>query len=484
MEDENRTNGNSYGIEVHSIDHIPNTERHGSVADQGQLWFTSNFHFLSLSIGFLGPSLGLSLGWTSLAGTLGIVFGTFFMAFHATQGPVLGLPQMVQSRAQFGFRGVIVPLLGTLANFVGYNVICALLLMSGLNHLFRWNHYFVLAILAALSTIVAVFGYDWLHKIFKVLFCVSLPLIIILSLAIVCGSVHHAAPAKFGWSLLGFGLEFAACASYNIACAPYVSDYSRYLPYDTRPLAIISSVFFGAAVSAIWLVVLGAWLATRLSASDPLVALNTAGDAIAPHFGTFLAIDSVLVIVGIAAMNNYSGMLALVTAADSFRPMRRHHLTRVLLTGLMVLTWVVIAVSVKKDAISDLSVMLTVVLYLLVPWSSVNLVDYFFIRRSHYNISELFNPNGIYGRWAWRGLLSYASGWAVIAPFAVIPRVWTGPIAARLGGVDVAWLVGLLSAGLSYFAICKVFPLTAEGGRVDANEVQLEGCVPADTNLH
>ena len=94
--------GPDYRVEKHSIDYISIAERHGHVRDQGPFWFTVNFQFMSLSLGFVGPAMGLSLGWTTVAATLGILFGTIFMAFHATQGPVMGLPQMVQSRAQFG----------------------------------------------------------------------------------------------------------------------------------------------------------------------------------------------------------------------------------------------------------------------------------------------------------------------------------------------------------------------------------------------
>ena len=50
------------------------------------LWFLGNFQYFTIPIGFVGPSLGLSLGWSILAGVLGIAFGTLFMAFHATQG--------------------------------------------------------------------------------------------------------------------------------------------------------------------------------------------------------------------------------------------------------------------------------------------------------------------------------------------------------------------------------------------------------------
>jgi purine-cytosine permease-like protein len=56
-------------------------------------------------VGFVGPSLGLDLLWSVVAVVLGVLFGTLFMAFHANQGPSMGLPQMIQSRAQFGMRG-------------------------------------------------------------------------------------------------------------------------------------------------------------------------------------------------------------------------------------------------------------------------------------------------------------------------------------------------------------------------------------------
>src|SRR5277367_3153745 len=115
------------GIELHSIDFVPEHERHGRVRDQGPFWFLSNFHFFAIAIGFVGPSLGLSLGFTALEGGLGILIGTTFQPFHASQGAELGLPQMSQSRAQFGFRGVVVPLLATFVSLVGYNVVASVI---------------------------------------------------------------------------------------------------------------------------------------------------------------------------------------------------------------------------------------------------------------------------------------------------------------------------------------------------------------------
>ena len=56
------------GIETRSIDWIPDTERHGKAWHQVTLWFLSTFSFFVIAVGFIGPSLGLSLGWTIVAG--------------------------------------------------------------------------------------------------------------------------------------------------------------------------------------------------------------------------------------------------------------------------------------------------------------------------------------------------------------------------------------------------------------------------------
>src|SRR6201990_585936 len=123
-------------IEVRSIDWVPDPERHGRLWHQAPLWFLGNFQYFSIPIGFIGPALGLSLVWTIVAGVLGVLVGPLFMAFHATQGPRLGLPQMIQSRAQFGYRGVLVPLFATLFTYVAFNVAAQVLLSSGLNAAF------------------------------------------------------------------------------------------------------------------------------------------------------------------------------------------------------------------------------------------------------------------------------------------------------------------------------------------------------------
>ena len=60
-------------VEGHSIDFIPESERTDKLSSQGPFWFLGNFTFFTMTIGFVGPSVGLSALWTILAGTLGIM---------------------------------------------------------------------------------------------------------------------------------------------------------------------------------------------------------------------------------------------------------------------------------------------------------------------------------------------------------------------------------------------------------------------------
>ncbi len=447
-------------IETRSIDFVPERERHGKVSHQGPFWFVGNFQPFTLALGFVGPSLGLSLGWTIVAGIAGIAFGTLFMAFHATQGPVLGLPQMIQSRAQFGFRGVLLPLIGTLFTFVGFNVVDVVIIKSGLQSIFGWNPVIVAVAITVIAALLAIYGHDLLHKSFRVLFWISLPLWIILTVSVLFGAVTGEPAASGGFTWLAFLAQFGVAASYNITYAPYVSDYSRYLPRDTKPAAIIASVFIGAAGSPAWLIPLGAWMATYLGASDALAGINDTGNAAVPYLGAVLAVVAALVLVATMGLNAYSGMLTVVTALDSFKPVKPTRGLRVGTVVVLAVAWFVMSL-LLSNATTALNTTLLIMLYLLVPWTAVNLTDYFFVRRGHYAIADLFTPTGIYGAWSWRGLTAFLVGIVAEIPFVVLP-FYVGPVAAAMGEVDIAFIVGLVVSGVGYVLLTRSLDVSHE----------------------
>ncbi|MGH3273172.1 MAG: purine-cytosine permease family protein, partial [Streptosporangiaceae bacterium] len=466
-------------VEVHSIDWIPDPERHGKVWQQAMLWFLGDFQYFTIPIGFLGPALGLSLGWSILAGTTGVLFGTLFMAFHATQGPVFGLPQMIQSRAQLGYRGVVVALVAVLFTYLAFNVTDQVLMSTGLHGAFGWSAGIVAVVTTAIATLLAIFGYDWVHRIFRLLLVLSFPCYLIISIAVLTGHAGGVLPKHPGHFIFtAFMAQFALAAAYNITYAPYVSDYSRYMPRDTRPRGIIASVFIGASGSAIWLIILGSWLASRLGVNDGLVGLQLVGDKVVAPLGSITAFLSAAALLATMGMNAYGAMLTVLTGIDSFVKIKPNRIWRVATIIALAVLWYAVAAGISSNAVTAVLNSLTLMLYLLVPWTALNLVDFFFVRHGHYAITDIFRPDGVYGAWGARGLTAYFVGLAAEIPFMVLPSIggisYTGWFPGHLtGGVDYAWLVGLAVSGAVYWLLYRSADLSAERRAIDSSEQAL-----------
>src|ERR1700733_11369601 len=114
-------------VEKRSIEYVPLAERHGKVWHLWPVWFSGDANLATVATGVVGGALGGHLAWMVIAVLSGCVFGTFFMAFHSTQGPQLGLPQMIQSRPQFGYFGALLVWGVALITYVGYNAFNQLL---------------------------------------------------------------------------------------------------------------------------------------------------------------------------------------------------------------------------------------------------------------------------------------------------------------------------------------------------------------------
>ncbi len=92
---------------------------------------------------------------------------------------------------------------------------------------------------------------------------------------------------------------------------------------------------------------------------------------------------------------------------DSFHPLRSTRLKRVASVLAVALAAHLIAFEVSGDFVKGFGDLLAVLLYLFTPWTAINLVDFYLVRKTHYSVREIFNPHGLYGRWNWRGLSAY-----------------------------------------------------------------------------
>jgi nucleobase:cation symporter-1, NCS1 family len=95
---------------------------------------------------------------------------------------------------------------------------------------------------------------------------------------------------------------------------------------------------------------------------------------------------------------------------------------------------------------------LLLLLYFIIPWTAINLVDFYFVRRGRYSIPDLFSPRSRYGLVNWVTIAIYVVVMGVEVPF-MNTTGYTGPIAKSLGGADLTWIVGLLLAGSAYYVI-------------------------------
>jgi NCS1 family nucleobase:cation symporter-1 len=453
-------------VEIRSIDYVPVSERHGKPWHLGPVWFQGNAQLSTLAVGLLGVSLGLNFMWSCIAIILGTLIGTLFMAFHSAQGPKLGLPQMIQSRAQFGYLGVAVVVLPAMVfNYAGYNVFNSLLGAQAIDNVVGGGVNPWLVVVTAVAFAAAVWGYDLIHLSQRwltyafIAFFGFYTIGVLFTIGLPSGSFDLG-----NFQATPFFAAFALVVSYQIGWAPYVSDYSRYLPARTPGRSTFLWTYFGLVIGGYWMFAMGALIAAPIASKGPstIDAMRSTGDAVFNGLGSAVLLLSVPALVMIVAMNMYGGSLVLISMIDSFKPLKPALWHRV--AGIAVITVVALAGAIYANAnfLANYNNLIVILLYLFTPWTAVNLVDYFLVRRGHYAIKEIFKPDGIYGRWGMRGIVAYVAGFAAMIPFFVVGTWYTGPIAKSINSTDLSVFVGLPVSAIIYLLLARSLDLAAE----------------------
>jgi NCS1 family nucleobase:cation symporter-1 len=452
-------------IEVHSIDYVPHAERHGKVRDLWPVWFSGDANLATLAVGVIGIALGGTMFWTALAVIGGCALGTFFMAFHSTQGPQLGLPQLIQSRPQFGYMGALLVWVVAMVAYVGYNAFNGALAAQAVRQLARGHappdrETIVAFSLVALA--MAAIGYDWIHHLQRVVAYCMLSLLAVFTLgALWFVGIPPALLQPGSFRAIPFLVQFFAAAAYQLSWSIYVSDYSRYLPPNAGVAASFAWTYIGAMVGGVWMMLVGTYAAAIFPHADVAGAMQQAADLLKPGFGSWLLGGALLGLMSISALNYYGASLTVLSVADCFRPQRPGAGRRLAALAAAAVVSIAIALSASKDFVTRFSDLLAVLLYLFTPWTAINLVDFYWVRKCHYSVREIFNPHGIYGRWSWRGLVAYGGGFVAMVPF-FSTGLYVGPVARALGGADLAMLVGLPVSSLIYLLACRSLDIRRE----------------------
>jgi hypothetical protein len=243
-----------------------------------------------------------------------------------------------------------------------------------------------------------------------------------------------------------------------LAYGPFVSDYTRYLPAATSGRRLFWGIFAGNVVATFFTCAVGAYLAALLPSLGPFGAVGKVS-------GSWALVILAVSLIDANTFNAYSGTFQILAFGGMWRRFKAESVAVRLVPFVCVMAaGVVTACLGYRSLVTNMTNFLDVLLVILIPWSAVNLADYFLVRRGRYDVASFFTADGVYGRFAWRGLLAYTAGLAAEWPFVSQPY-YVGPLVRALGGADISWLVGWFAAAVAYLLLAAVTLGTARHDR-------------------
>lgn len=441
--------GNAAALERHGIAHIPPDRRYGRPRNQFTVRFAPVIYLAGIYLGASGGPLGLGFTGSVTAIVLANILGSIVTGWCAMMGPRLGMPQLPMGRAPFGYYGNYLPAILSLLIFIGYYSVGTVLGAKSLAGLLNTPYAPTVVVVAGLSILIGIFGYKILHTMGKIITNVSIVVLTVVSIVLI---VHGGGPGTeatasgldywLAWSVL-----FAAVFGYTASWAPYASDYSRYLPEDSKPSSIFTAATAGLFASTTWMMCLGAGLITLMPDGDVIEAFGVA----LPGWLRYV----VLLVLGLSAIphnsvNLYSGAMATLTC-----DVKLPQWVTVTIAGIVGMG---IALVFGGDQFqANFLLFLHVVSYYITPWVAVMLIDYFVVQQGGRNVlpfENFYTPDGAFGRFNATGLAALIVGVIVSIPF-MANDFYTGPIGAGLGGTDLSYFVSGIAAAVIYLAMRK-----------------------------
>lgn len=447
-------------IERRTIDVVPDSERHGTTRNQFTLWLGANLQITAIVDGALAVIFGADALWAIIGLLIGNILGGIVMALHSAQGPRLGLPQMISSRAQFGVYGAAIPLVLVVLMYLGFAATGTVLSGQAINKALGIDPPVVgIVIFGALTATVAILGYRYIHQLGRIASVVGILTFGFLAVRMFTQFDMGAIFADNAFHLPAFLLAVSLSAGWQLTYGPYVADYSRYLPRSVPEGETFRWTLGGTVLGSQLSMTFGAMLASLPLAKGDGFMANQVGFLGVLAGGGFVALVVYLVIVlgklTVNTLNAYGGCMTILTTISAFT--RRSKFTqavRITIIVVFITLSVLIALLATKDFLNNFKNFVLTLLMVFTPWSAINLVDYYLISKERVDIPALYDPSGRYGRWNTTALVTYAVGILAQIPF-LAQSLYTGPVTEALGGADISWIVGLVVPGLLYYVWAK-----------------------------
>ena len=447
-----------FRLERRGFDHIPEAERTMTLRETAYFWVGTNANLFFVSVGVIALGLGLSV-WEALGSVLAGTLLFAVVALASIAGVRAGLPTMTFTRAVFGPRGNLPHAALAWLTSVAFEAINCIFGVYALLALLEWlgwgaggalEKVAATVVVLGVSAAVAVYGHATMVYLQR-LFALALMAVLVLVLVFSVGGVEWSAPRSedlTAWetvaAMLAAGAVIAAGPISYLYNAP---DWVRYLPSRTGGRAIFWTVFASGGGVALFLSVLGVLLASRGDMSDPIAGVE-------PFVPGWLYVLFILSAVGGSVANNvatyYSSGLCLQALG---LPLARYRATALDVAVSTAMVFYILFVRDFTTVLQDFAALLVV---WLAPFGAVWLT-HGLLHRWRYrpqDIHDTSRAGALYGHGgidvrAWVALLA---GVAVCALTINAPS-FHGPVSNALGGADLTWTLGPLTAAATYWAL-------------------------------
>jgi purine-cytosine permease-like protein len=452
------------------------------------IWFAPNSSLLTIALGGLLFSLGMSLRQAVIAALAGVVLSFIPLGLGTLAGRRSGQPTMIVSRATFGVVGNVVPALvalvsrvfwgGALLWMLGASV-ASVLVGAGFSGGLGASQLTIICLGAGflVALVIAFLGYTVIARFQLVVTIIAIVLVgglILLTRDYVHLGAALAIPdGDLTVIVTGGVLVFSVV---GVVWANGTSDLARYQRPGGTGAAPMLFASFGAALPAFALVAYGALLA----ASNPDVAagllsdpVDTLGRMLPSWYPLPLILGVALSLVSGVVVSIYSGSFALASLGARVR----RPVATLLIAALVLAAGAGVAV-VQGDLVSLLRDAATTIGVPVAAWAGMFSTEVM-LRNRPYHAASLLRRGGAYPDVRWAALISYLVICIIGLGFVTATAAgltWEGygfsllgvPVDSGFGatdlGVVLALVLGLVAPlGVSISAIRRQEQSVAEG---------------------
>ncbi|WP_042356620.1 NCS1 family transporter [Bacillus rubiinfantis] len=412
------------------------------------------FHYIFMWIGdgvnmgnmTLGASLivagvaTLNIMQTFAAAIIAIGLISMIFALNDRLGYRTGIPYVVQLKLSFGEKGTIISsLLRGVPAIIWYGI-QSWIGGTALNEIMKvvtggaFDSIAICFVILQLVQIgLSLYGFEsikWVETLASVVIMVALVYIFIILLKDYRGVIaQNWVHAKGSWGLPFFGIIMVFLGNYA-AIFLSAADYSRELKPGISDSKRGFLYFCPIIVAYGFVLTIGAMLASATGITNPAMAFPVVVN------NSFITVFvSAFIVLGAIATNMVANIVSPTYVIQLFTKMSyKPAVTITGLLGIVSFPWLL----VQESSAKGLDMFVLIYSAFLGPIVAILLVEYYIIRKQKVDVEELYKKDGQF------------SGYNLAAIIAML----IGAGGAFLF-VHLAWLVGFIAAGISYFLLMK-----------------------------